>query len=742
MGDAGELIAAAAGLGVGHPPGAPTWTLLTHLFTKIPISNIAWRVNFASGVYAAFSCLLVFLVVREILRTLSLKKGWVPETVALASALTFGFTATIWANAVVAEVYTLMTLFSLLSFYTLLLWQKKKELKFMFLTGLLCSLGFGVHYQVALIFPALAVFVLTDWWKGKDYKALGKVFLSGLGGLLLGLLVFLYLPLAARSNPIINWGDPSTWQSFWDHVLRKQYSINDLTIAGMNLPFSNPSQTGGAWRRFLVAFKSLSLIFWWEFGLLLLPVVLGFVVLVKKARKKLPLLSFFTVFSLAVGVFSYLTKTDIPVRTGQFFDLVAFFPFLIIVSAFGIKIFLDQLKDNRFAILLLALPVFFLFKNFSNCDWSQNYAAQYFVKDTLDTAQDNPTLIFSGDLIFPFIYETKIESPNPDVRLYDRGGSVKPYAYNVPTTGFGENTPDYYRDIVQAQDHQIIENAPHNVYMLYQNECDPNIVTRGFLSVVKESEEPVPTDWENSYQEMLSLKPEDLTGDVFGQLIAASYHLYKGYWHYQNNELEKAEQELETAYLIGGEDNFSNINSVGACYFAIGKQEKGLEILKKASKARPNSAGIHYNLGLKLTQTGDFEEAADHFEKSLALNPIFLIRSGKNLGLVYVKLQQWDKAVDILERVYSADPQTLDYSISYGLGLSYLKLNQFDKAVFYLNRALELKKDNPSIMEGLAVALFDLKRYSEAGEVAGKLLKLDPQNKYASQIVEKLSQIE
>ncbi len=190
MGDAGELIAAASGLGVGHPPGAPTWTILTHFFTKIPISNIAWRVNFASAVYAAGSCLMIFLIVKELLKV---EKSWIVELIALSVALTYGFTGTIWVNAVVAEVYALMALFSLLAFYTVILWQKKKQLRFIFSAGLFCSLGFGVHYQVALIFPALAVFVLVDWWKEKNYKTLGKIFLSGFGGLILGLLVFAYL---------------------------------------------------------------------------------------------------------------------------------------------------------------------------------------------------------------------------------------------------------------------------------------------------------------------------------------------------------------------------------------------------------------------------------------------------------------------------------------------------------------------------------------------------------------------
>src|SRR5215471_13052444 len=44
--DSGELILAAAELGVAHPPGTPLHSLLGHLFTLIPLGSIAARVAF------------------------------------------------------------------------------------------------------------------------------------------------------------------------------------------------------------------------------------------------------------------------------------------------------------------------------------------------------------------------------------------------------------------------------------------------------------------------------------------------------------------------------------------------------------------------------------------------------------------------------------------------------------------------------------------------------------------------
>src|SRR4051812_6485898 len=39
--DSGELILAAYGLGVAHPPGFPLWVILAHLASLVPVGNVA-----------------------------------------------------------------------------------------------------------------------------------------------------------------------------------------------------------------------------------------------------------------------------------------------------------------------------------------------------------------------------------------------------------------------------------------------------------------------------------------------------------------------------------------------------------------------------------------------------------------------------------------------------------------------------------------------------------------------------
>src|SRR5437773_5554242 len=69
--DSGELILAAQGLGVAHPPGFPLWVMIAHLASLVPVGNVAVRINFSSAVFAALACATLTLVVADLVITAS-----------------------------------------------------------------------------------------------------------------------------------------------------------------------------------------------------------------------------------------------------------------------------------------------------------------------------------------------------------------------------------------------------------------------------------------------------------------------------------------------------------------------------------------------------------------------------------------------------------------------------------------------------------------------------------------------
>ena len=57
--DGGELATAAATLGIAHPPGYPTYLLLAHVFTRLPVGEVATRTNLFSALCAASASALL-----------------------------------------------------------------------------------------------------------------------------------------------------------------------------------------------------------------------------------------------------------------------------------------------------------------------------------------------------------------------------------------------------------------------------------------------------------------------------------------------------------------------------------------------------------------------------------------------------------------------------------------------------------------------------------------------------------
>ena len=108
-GDNGELTTAAYFLGVGHAPGYPFYTLMSKLFTYIPFGNIAWRTNLFSGTCGAIAMIFFYLIMVKVLGQNRIERGFSPvvHIPALLASVAFAISDNMWAQATMAEVYSL-----------------------------------------------------------------------------------------------------------------------------------------------------------------------------------------------------------------------------------------------------------------------------------------------------------------------------------------------------------------------------------------------------------------------------------------------------------------------------------------------------------------------------------------------------------------------------------------------------------------------------------------------------------
>lgn len=226
--DSGDLIASVSTLGIAHPPGYPTYVLLGRLFGGfVPLGNWAYRVNLFSAFCAAASAAFLFLTLRNIVARSGV--GCRTRTVfSVLLTLAYAVTPAVVALAHVAEMYSCAALFAAAILFLLTAETPQPSL-----AALLLGLGMGVHPTLLILIPL----VLVSWTPsastkeggdGGAQKATSHLAPPPQGGrmlvfFLLGLSVFLFLPIRASTHPLQNWGDPSHWRNFWRVVTRADY---------------------------------------------------------------------------------------------------------------------------------------------------------------------------------------------------------------------------------------------------------------------------------------------------------------------------------------------------------------------------------------------------------------------------------------------------------------------------------------------------------------------------------------
>lgn len=234
--DCGEFIATSYTFGVGHPPGAPLYQLLAHLFTLIPShpDRIALWSNMLSALSGGFCSMFLFWSIFRIAKQIAHERLSLNLLAAGVGALCYSFCDTAWFSAVESEVYGLaMLLSSVIVWATIRWYDARKERavgssRWIVLVALLLGLSFCVHEMCWLTVPFVVVVLMIALWKEAKgerlftKRRLGVVALC-LGFFLLGTTPYLIIPLRAQSNPSINNGDPSTAESFKRYLAREQY---------------------------------------------------------------------------------------------------------------------------------------------------------------------------------------------------------------------------------------------------------------------------------------------------------------------------------------------------------------------------------------------------------------------------------------------------------------------------------------------------------------------------------------
>jgi hypothetical protein len=214
--DSGIFIMSTDVAGISHPPGYPIHSVLGKLFTLLPIGSVAFRVHLESALFGALSCGVLFYIARFL--TTSAFVGY-------AVAFAYGVSREFWAQAIIAEVYSLNAFFFFLTLALALHYQERPHQRILKGGAFLVGLGMSHHWPLYLL--SLPGVLVIGWPRRRE---MAKSALRAAPFFLAGLLPYAYLAVRSNMNPSISFYGPlDSWDRFLFFVLRSGYADIDTT---------------------------------------------------------------------------------------------------------------------------------------------------------------------------------------------------------------------------------------------------------------------------------------------------------------------------------------------------------------------------------------------------------------------------------------------------------------------------------------------------------------------------------
>jgi hypothetical protein len=141
----------------------------------------------------------------------------------------FSFSPLIWQYAVTAEVFPMNTMFSALIAFLTVVFSRTRSIYIAVLGSFICGLALCnqhtiVLYEIPLILSIL--FLIRNLL----YKRPAILLYLSLA-FLIGILPYIYLPLAAIYNPQPgSWGHVATFSGLIHHLLRRDYGTFQVSV--------------------------------------------------------------------------------------------------------------------------------------------------------------------------------------------------------------------------------------------------------------------------------------------------------------------------------------------------------------------------------------------------------------------------------------------------------------------------------------------------------------------------------
>lgn len=232
-GDSGELISTSHELGVGHPPGYPTWILLNHAWTRgvcplvLPHSSPANCANSLSALFGAGAAALLQAT------TAALAGG--DAGAGVVAATLFATARLQWMYSIQGEVFALNNILVALLLYILVRFEQSVRPRTAVAGAFVCGLALSNQLTAVLFIVLIVPWVLLRLWRRQMLQPATLACLAI--AFLLGFSPYLFLPYSAWQNTArLTWGDQRTIAGFLRHVTQS-FPLRLLAFAFLLLLF-------------------------------------------------------------------------------------------------------------------------------------------------------------------------------------------------------------------------------------------------------------------------------------------------------------------------------------------------------------------------------------------------------------------------------------------------------------------------------------------------------------------------
>lgn len=473
------------------------------------------------------------------------------------------------------------------------------------------GIALGVHHvTVGLMLPAFAVLVLNT--EGIGFFTSKRLLYAALFAFAGLFAVYAYLPVAASTAPLMNWGDPRTFERLWWHITGRQYQVF--------LSFSLQTAIG--------QFGDFIKLTAREFGAGWLPVapalaLAGMVALHKKNRAVFWFLALVIVADLA-----YALGYEIAEDKDAYYLPV--FLAMAIAAGFGTEWLVNKLMSSALsagaqrsliAALALVVPIVALAGNLPYNNRSRYYIAHDYTENILSTVEPGGMLLTRDWQVYsPMLYVREIEHQRDDAVVIDINQLRRSWYYDYLARAYPA-TVEQSRAEVDAflEDLRHWEKDPD----LYQQDVALNqrINSRFYemiLALVTNHIRSGPV-----YVTLDIAANRDGTDSELTKSLGASYQFIPQGLVFQlltSREFQQpAEPQLSTRGLADGTLRFEDDDVVKL-------------------KVLPVYVTMFYNRGRYLAVNGHHQQAIDSFNQALALNPRFtLAQQGINESLAALR---------------------------------------------------------------------------------------------------------